>query len=167
MLELNEVRPINKIIERIPVNKHDLDTESAENGKLIMELGVHIAEAEDRTHKEKARLEVIEAEVGEQIRADPEAFGFSKATDAVMKTAVKTTEEWQNQFKRWRRAKKYERKLEGVQSSLVSRGSMIKNLSGLWEMGWYTADHAKAHTNKLSNKPRPYTTRHRIKTKDD
>lgn len=69
-------------------NKHKLDEELENQPKYVFEYCMEVADAEEKLSRAETKLELLEAEVGKEVRERPNEFGLDKITVESVKSTI-------------------------------------------------------------------------------
>jgi hypothetical protein len=117
----------------------------------MLKAGQLLTQAKDETLKAKNRLELVEFELVKDIQKNPKAYDLEKTTEAVVKLAVKSTEEYQEAFHEFLEKRKQEDEYALLLDNIRQRGHSIKVLAELWLNQYYSDPN-----NYVSTTRKPY-----------
>jgi hypothetical protein len=83
-----EEKPSNSDFDFFDIHEDTIAEHWLDQPRLVLQHGLKAADAKDEQDRAKARLDVVRAEVGDEIRKDPERFGLEKTTEASIAMAV-------------------------------------------------------------------------------
>lgn len=120
------------------VDRFQLELEAQNQSELCVHYGKQVAIWGAREKEEKRKLEVIQAQCAEYIRADPKGYGIKKDTDAVVMKLAMDEPDYVAQHKVWVESQQMEKAYEAALRALLQKGSMIKELVKLWLNDYYS-----------------------------
>jgi len=116
----------------IEIDIDALDTEWLKQPRMYLDAAERATELLAYLSKEKDQLELTKSTLGSAIRDDPEAFGLSKITEAVVANTIIIQKEYMAQAEETRAAKhSYESALSKVKA-LDHRKKALENLVQLY-----------------------------------
>ena len=93
----------DKSILEIDLNR--LDREWVDQPRLYYEAAMDLAEARSIMDGAKANLDLVEAEVGKNVRSHPSKYGIDKLTENVVTQEVTASKEYQYALKEYNRTR--------------------------------------------------------------
>jgi hypothetical protein len=134
------MRTLEELIVRKSIDRFNLEVEASEQPDLMYEIGIYLSRAKDATMVAKAHMEGIEAELAQNIKLEPKAFGYGneKVTDVIAKSLAKQQQEWKDAFNAYRLVNRYELRVDALYKSIASRQSMLRMLNDLWQSNYFS-----------------------------
>jgi hypothetical protein len=83
-----ENKPHNDDEDILSIDKYRLDEAWLKQAELYSWYAQELADSRRKVDEKKAQLEVVKADLGMQIRRDPEAFGVTKTTEKMIDSLV-------------------------------------------------------------------------------
>lgn len=133
MSDATEDRPL------IEVDESNLDRECIKLPSTFLKYAYAGAEARKDLDEAKAALELAEAELGAEIRQDPEAYKLEKATEKAVEQVVITLPRYRKMLSRYQNAKYKLEELQAVLSALEMKKRSITLLVDLHGMGYFSS----------------------------
>lgn len=118
--------------DELAIDPNALDVECIEQPEKFFRVAEQAAEAKREVDRCKLALEVTEAELDNDIRANPAKYGISKVTENSLKAALKVTEAYQKAAEALSNAKYENDMLQSATSAWDQRKRMLENLVDLF-----------------------------------
>ena len=110
------------------IDEDSLDIECLDQPALMLKYSRKLAELKQQRDLDKESFDLAVAEIDKEIREDPESFGLSKITEAVVQNTIKTTKKYQSAMKTYLQARYEVDVCQGAVSAVEQRKSMIEAL---------------------------------------
>jgi hypothetical protein len=121
------------------IDRFQLEIEAERNSKLMRKYGKLLANAAAKAKDEKRKLNYVETECAEIIRADPKAYGLTgRVTDKVAYGLAQQEPEYVEQFTKWLNAYRKEEDYRNAVDTIRQRGMMIRVLTEQWLNNYYS-----------------------------
>lgn len=124
-------------------DKDDLDGEWVRQPELYHEYATQLADARLDLEEKRNALDVIQAELDNDIRTDPDAYGFTKVTDAVVKATLPAQPEYKKATDRVNKARHRVHILEAAVASLDHKKKALENLVYLHGQNYFSSPRAR------------------------
>lgn len=125
-----------------------LDIEWLGQPSLTMKYAQNAAQTKREEACAKERLDIVRAQLDNEIRSNPESFGLAKATEASIQSAILLQKEYQEASKEYIDAK-YESDLARYAASAISdRKEALENLVRLHGMQYFAGPTIPRDLNK-------------------
>jgi len=137
-LECIEYDPIN-FLQGLKINLNALHEDMAEHSSLVEKVGNLLATAKLNVAKVKINRDLRRAEIGLRIRANPETFSLTKATEGAINQCVEVeTKQYDLELAEHTNVRD---KLEALATAFEHRRSMLNNEVSLFNASyWGTSD---------------------------
>ena len=123
----------------ISVDQNDLDHEWVAQPKNYFRYAAELADARRDQDQAKAELDLVQAELDQAVRSDPEKFGLSKATEASIKAVVLAQAEYTSAQQAMLKAKHDVDVLQAAVGALDHKRKALENLVTLWLNNYYSS----------------------------
>jgi hypothetical protein len=123
---------------RLEIDQMKLDKEWADQPLLYHEWSLKAAHAQNRHDEEKSKLDIVQAELDRDIRANPSAFELGKITETVISNTVILQPEYQAQTRRVQSAKHDLDIMKAAIGALDHRKRALTLLVELWIRDYYS-----------------------------
>lgn len=120
------------------IDRFQLELEAERNSELIRKYGKKLAFATAQVKDEKRKLEFIEAELAEMIRANSHDYGLEKTTDKIVFGFVKGEPDYIAQFNKYLITVRKEEDYKSAVQTCQQRGMMIRVLTEQWLNNYYS-----------------------------
>lgn len=122
----------------IRLDKMHLDLEWEKQAEKFSDWGTLAAEAEEIRDLLKDKLELIEAEIGREVRMDPINFGLAKITDSAIVEIIHTHERYRAVKEEYLKAVKEARVLHVAEKAFEHKKKALDRLTDLFITGYYS-----------------------------
>jgi hypothetical protein len=129
---------------RLEINKHQLDTELADQPAMVYEWACHAAQAMLETDRAKDALTVCEADLAGAIRSNPTKYGLAKVTEDAVKAAVAGHPLRQQAAEVYYQARYNSSVCQGAVQALEHRKRALSGLVDLYLSNYFNTLPAKA-----------------------
>jgi hypothetical protein len=140
---------MNNMIEKsasiVQIDEHNLDKECIRLPQDYLSYAHLAADAKNDVDEAKAKVDVVHAELGQKIRADPGSYGLEKVTETAVSSTIVTRSEYQKAEKALREAKHAHEMAQAVVWALEHKKRSLTLLVELHGTGYFS-------TPKLSKK---------------
>lgn len=149
----------------VKIDPNALDIEWIEQPELMRRYAKHAADMKKEMDEAKERLEIGQARIGMDIRANPEDYGLSKATEASIQSAILLQKEYQELSKEFQEARYEYDVATAVVRAVDQRKTALENLVKLLTASYFAGpqaprdlyqeslDHAKRKIDNAKVKP--------------
>jgi hypothetical protein len=120
-------------------DRFQLELEASKHSDLVIHYGKQLAHWSAMEKEEKRKLEVLQAQCAEYIRADPKGYGIKKDTDAIVLKLAMDEPDYIAQHKVYLEAMEMKDSYDAAMRALLQKGSMIKELVKLWLNDYYSS----------------------------
>lgn len=122
----------------VSIDETALDLEWIDHPRRMMAYCAHVAAAQRELDLSKERLDVVKAELDQQIRSDPEKYGLgTRVTEGSVQSAITVQPEYQDATKSFI-TRKYEHGIaQGVVRAFEHRKSALENLVRLHGQNYF------------------------------
>lgn len=132
----------------LEVNKFELDREWVEQPGLYHKFSRKLAKCIEKLEIAENNVELVEAQLGQKIRENPEQFGCSKSTDKAVKDTVICHPLYQNAVAEVAKAKYNKSLLTGTCNALEQRKEGIQDLVKLHGKNYFADPRADSEEDK-------------------
>lgn len=132
--------PVSELVDTnvVDIDEHALDREWVSQPRNVLRYTTKLANAKHEVATAKARLDVIEAELDQRIRANPEAFGIQgKPTENMIERRVVLAKDYQACLDRLNTAQHRVDLLTGVVKALEHKKDGLESLVYLQGRAYY------------------------------
>jgi len=140
----------------ISIDRDALDREWDEQSCLYFRYAMMLADARQELDTAKTELDLVQAELDQSIRADPEAFDIAKLTEGAVKAAILIQKEYKKAAKQLADAKHLVDVLGAAVGALDHRKSALSKLVELWICNYFseprTSGVSQEHVDHLKKK---------------
>ncbi|MEM4359804.1 MAG: hypothetical protein QXT45_04690 [Candidatus Bilamarchaeaceae archaeon] len=92
---------VTELVIDLEIDGHDLEDELAVLPMIVARYALIVANARRDLDLAKEELELVKAELGKEVRTNPESFGLSKVTEAGVESAVIAASEYREAYSRY------------------------------------------------------------------
>lgn len=156
----NYAEEVNEELD-ITIDEHNLVVEWKRQSELMFTWGLRLADAILVVDEAKARLGVVVAELGREIREDPAAYGLQKATESTVPAAVLEQPEHIMALKKYNKAKYRVKVLQGAIESIDNRKASLKGMTDLFNRQWFADPTTSEQPEELRTASKTVTRRKR------
>ena len=122
----------------IRIDPDALDVENLDQPLLVFKYNAALSEAKDEMDSAKENLDITRAEVGLEVRDNPEEFNLEKSTEGAIKAAVEMDERVQKARDRVAKARHDVGVLSAVTTALEHRKRSLDNLVRLHAQEYFS-----------------------------
>jgi len=144
--------PPRDLTEDLWINKVDLPGEWERQPQLFMYWAEEYAYAILTRDREKDQVELILADLDGAIRADPDAYGLKKVTDASVSAAAKRTQTYIDGQERLHQANLVVNRMAAARSAMDHKRKALDNLTSLALADFYGSNTAPAESRVAHSK---------------
>lgn len=123
----------------VQIDEHNLDRECIRLPSDYLKFAHAAAEAKRDEAECKARLDVVEADLSKEIRANPTEFGIEKVTEGSLSATVLTLPQYQKALKRFQDAQYQSNLHQAVVWALEHKKRSLTLLVDLHGMGYFSS----------------------------
>ena len=121
----------------ITIDESALDVEWLRQAQLMLRYGGHTAQKRKEVDQKKEQLEVIKAELDRKIREDPNFFGLSKITEAVVQNTIMVQPEYKEVMEEYIEIKyEYDMAVTAVRA-IDTKKTALENLVKLYGQQYF------------------------------
>ena len=124
--------------EIVKIDKYNLDEEWLQQPGHFYAYAEELAEAQKRYDKKKEKLDIIKADLVLDVTKNPEDYGLSKTTQALIDATVETIDEYQKAKSELSDAKYDLNVLQSAVKTLEQRKTALENLVRLHGQNYYS-----------------------------
>jgi hypothetical protein len=124
----------------LSIDKNNLDAEWVEQPTLYFHWAKNASDAQHSLDKEKAKFDLIKAELEQSIRAQPNDYGLEKVTESAISATVLVQPEYKAGLSRVNDARHDLAVAQAAVNALEHRKRSLSMLVELWIREYYTAD---------------------------
>jgi len=121
----------------LTIDENNLLNEWKDQAAMMLDYGIQFADAMQARDEAKAKMSVVAAEVERDIRTDPDAFGLSKVTEAVVASTIVAQPEHKKALKEFNKACHGCLVLQAAVTALAHRKSSLQGMTDLFLRQWY------------------------------
>jgi len=121
----------------LSIDENNLLGEWQGQASMMYDYAVQLADAMQEEDEAKAELEVTKADLDSAIRTNPDAYGITKITEAVVSNAIVAQQEYEYAIKAVNDAKHKVRVLKAATDALSHRKSALQGMTDLFLRQWY------------------------------
>ncbi len=136
----------------LEIDKYALDAECMDQPRRFIHWAELLAEATAMKDRSDQALEVTKAQVEQEVRINPEAFGIDKVTEAAIKSHTTTHPKVIKAYEEWVQAKYQVNILFAAKEALEQRKSMLENLVKLFLSGYWSDPKIKGEAKEVLSK---------------
>jgi len=125
------------------VDKDDLDGEWVRQPELYHDYAVKLADARLEMETKKNRLEVIQANLDNEIREDPSEFGLTKVTEGAIKAVIVQHPKYEKALERVNQARHAVDILVAATQALDHKKKALENLVYLHGQNYFSSPRAR------------------------
>ena len=151
------------------IDPNCLDVEWVGQPKLFYKHAEKLADARLELATSKAELDVVAAELDQEIRNDPAVFGLDKVTETTVRTAITLNKRHRSKLKAFNNNKHTVDLLQSVISALDHRKAALENMVRLHGQNYFSTPQATTEDAQEAKKEmgvsRKKTSRKKLKRK--
>lgn len=132
----------------LQIDENQLDVEWLGQPELYYEWATKLADAIYDLDEAKAELELVQAEVENSIRSQPDKYGMEKITEKAVAAAVPMQQEYQDQSSAFNKAKHRVALYKATVDSLDQRKRALEKLVDLRLANYFSEPRAKTDAAK-------------------
>lgn len=119
------------------IDESQLEKEWVNQPSKYREYADKLAAARKKLADRKAELDVVEADLKQRIRKQPQKFGIDKVTEGAINEVVTLNKEYQNALSSVNDAKYLVDLYDGTTTALEHRKKALESLVFLWGQGYF------------------------------
>lgn len=120
------------------IDMYELDREWVRQPKLFFNFARQLADAREQVERSKAEMDVVKAEMDQEIRNSPEDYDIGKVTEAAITAAIAMSKEMKQAQSEFIRAKHNADILQGAVNALEHRKSALERLVSLHGQNYFS-----------------------------
>jgi len=133
----------------LSIDENDLLGEWQGQGALMLDYGVHLADAIEEEDQARAALGIVVAQLDRDIRSDPAGFGLTKATETTVINAIPEQPAHKAATALIIAAKHKVRILRAAVDAVGHRKSSLQGMTDVFLRQWYADPHSTAQPEAL------------------
>ena len=122
------------------IDKYSLDLEWEKQAQLYMKWSERYAEAVRNRDRAKEKLELVRAAIDEDIRLNPEKYGFDKKpTESAISAMIIKSDKYIEANRVFIESTKEMNVLAGAKEAMAHKKKALESITQLWLGGYYAA----------------------------
>lgn len=123
---------------KLGIDRNRLDDEWVDHPAMYHYWACHAAEAQIRYDETKSKLDLIKAELDDDIRTDPQAYGVKKVTEKAIENAILIQPSYKSVLKKMHQARHDLEIARANLNSLEHKKRALSLLTELWIRDYYS-----------------------------